>query len=190
MSTPERANHSRWCDQNPKSKEYKEQLSVRSTTNNTGLKRSEETKEKLRELHRQGVYSNIDRSTWVPKKHSDETKELIRQRALASPHRRLKRCMIEYNGVMLDSTWELALARRLDELSIPWERPDPIIWFDDHGKAHHYFPDFYLPKQDIYLDPKNPIAVRVQQRKLDCLLRQHQNIKLLLSLEECMSFVP
>ena len=188
ISTSHRANHSRWCKSNPKSKDYRESLSKRSIGLNTGVKQSEETKEKIREAHRQGHYAHIDRSWWVGRKHSNETKALLRQKALASPHRRLKKKMIEYNGIMLDSTWELELAKRLDNINVEWTRPDPIIWIDDEGNSHHYFPDFYLPEYNLFLDPKNPQAVRVQQKKLDILLQQHTNINILYSLKECKEF--
>jgi len=189
IAPAQRANHSRWCDLNPKSKDYKESLSNRSISQNTGTKRSEESKEKIRELHRQGRYSHIKYSEWwVGKTHSDETKELLRQKALLSPHRRLKKSTVEYKGVLLDSTWELELAKRLDNIDIEWIRPDPIVWIDEQGKSHHYFPDFYLPDYNLFLDPKNPQAVRVQQKKLDILLQQYPNIKILYSLAECKEF--
>jgi hypothetical protein len=187
LSPSQRANHSRWCELNPKSNDYRESLSKRSISY-TGSKQSEETKEKIREAHRQGHYSHIDRSWWVGREHSNETKELLRQKALASPHRRLKKKMIEYNGIMLDSTWELELAKRLNDINVEWIRPNPIIWIDKEGNSHHYFPDFYLPEYNLFLDPKNPQAVRVQQTKLDILLQQHPNIKILFSLKECKEF--
>jgi hypothetical protein len=183
------ANHSRWCDLNPKIKEYKTALALRSINQNTGSQRSEETKEKMRNLHKQGRYSHIKYSEWWKgKTHSDETKKLLREKALASPHRRLRKKMIEYNGVLLDSSWELALAKRLDELGVKWTRPSPILWIDSMGQRHHYFPDFYLVDYDLYLDPKNPQAIKKQKDKLDLLLTQYTNIKILYSLDECKYF--
>jgi hypothetical protein len=55
-----------------------------------------------------------------------ESIELIRKKALASKHRRLKKGTVEYKGVILDSSWELALAKRLDEINVQWIRPTPI----------------------------------------------------------------
>lgn len=188
LSRSQRANHSRWCKLNPKSESYRESLSNRSISQK-GFKQSEETKEKIREAHRQGRYAHIDHSSWwVGKCHSEVTKELLRQRALASPHRRLKKKMIEYKGILLDSSWELELAKRLDSINIKWIRPDPIIWVDEGGNSHHYFPDFYLPQFNLYLDPKNPQAAKVQKKKLDLLLTQHPNIKILSSITECKEF--
>ena len=96
--------------------------------------------------------------------------------------------MIEYNGVMLDSTWELELAKRLDSLGIDWIRPEPIKWIDGENVEHNYFADFYLKNYDIYLDPKNPYAIKAQKEKLKYLLTQHKNIIIIETLEECKNF--
>lgn len=132
---------------------------------------SEETKEKIRQ-------SSIGRT------HSEETKQLISEKALASDHRRLKKGTIVYKGVLLDSSWELAMAERLDEIGVKWVRPEPIKWTDDGGKIRHYFPDFYLPEHNIYLDPKNPQAYKVQKSKIDCLKKQLTNLIIISNIED------
>lgn len=71
-----------------------------------------------------------------------------------------------YNGVVLDSNWELELAKWLDLKNIKWERPKYIEWFDG-VKRRKYFPDFYLPEYDIYLDPKNRLVIKQDQKKLE-----------------------
>lgn len=189
LDTAARANHSRWCSNNPKATEHKRQLSERSIAIHSGKNRSIETKQKISQAHKDGRYNHIDRSL-SGHPHTDETKTLLRQKALASPHRRLKRKMIEYKGIWLDSTWELALAQRLDEQNIKWIRPNPIVWVDSENQKHHYFPDFYLIDYNLYLDPKNPQAVKVQQKKLDILTKQYNNIVILTTLKECKEFVP
>ena len=92
-----------------------------------------------------------------------------------------------YKGILMDSTWEVELAKRLDELNIEWLRPDPIKWVDDNNVTHNYFPDFYLPKHKLYLDPKNPHAYNVQKKKIK-VLNSTYNIKWITSLEECQNF--
>lgn len=108
----------------------------------------------------------------IGKTHTDETKQILREKALASDHRRLKKGVVEYKGVLLDSSWELELAKRLDEQNIRWVRPAPLKWVDDSGVTRNYFPDFYLLDHDIFLDPKNPHAIKVQSKKLVCLKNQ------------------
>jgi hypothetical protein len=72
---------------------------------------------------------------------------------------------------MFDSGWEVIVAKWLNEHSISWLRPtDAIVWYDQKGKPHKYFADFYLPEFNLYLDPKNRIVVEKQQEKLDALV--------------------
>lgn len=189
------ANHSRWCNKNPKRKEYVDVLKERNNVElmNAARKKSgvHNQFEKAR-IEGKDVPEHPMKGKEVPalqgRKHSEETKQLIKERALASDHRRLKKGVIEYKGILLDSSWEFELAKRLDELDIKWSRPDPIPWTDEDGVVHNYFPDFYLPKYNIYLDPKNKHAIKVQQNKLKILLTQYKNIVIIDSLESCKTF--
>lgn len=75
-----------------------------------------------------------------------------------------------YKGLKFDSGWEVLMAKLLDKHNINWTVPNQSIeWIDDIGKSHKYFPDFYLPNYNVYLDPKNPHVVKLTQRKLDIL---------------------
>ena len=179
------ANHSRWCDKNPIKYKSSGQLNTPAAI--------EKRSKKISERHKEGVY---DYAYTRLKQYSGkkswkvDTLEKMKASALKSKHRRLCRKMIDYNGVMLDSTWELALAVRLDELRIKWIRPEPIEWIDEQGITHNYFPDFYLPDYDLYLDPKNPIAYKVQEKKILCLKDQIKNLIFLTDLDECKNFAP
>lgn len=180
------ANHSRWCDLNPKRADYINNMSKAraSITCDSIEKRSIS----LKEAHKRGSYDHVDHKTFLGRRHSDESIQKIRLGALNSNHRRLRRGIVEYKGVLLDSSWELTLAKRLDQLGIVWTRPDPLKWIDEFGVSHNYFPDFYLPDYDLYLDPKNPHAAKVQKNKLTLLLRQYNNIHIISSLSECEKF--
>jgi hypothetical protein len=192
LSSSQRANHSRWCDKNPKRKEYVKILE------NARAHITEESRELNRlgisKAHASGKYEGAAKKAAKTRKklgnhlHTEETKQLLREKALESPHRRLRKGMVEYKGIMLDSSWELELAKRLDELEIKWVRPNPIKWIDTEGITHNYFGDFYLTEHDLYLDPKNPQAIKVQKEKLDCLLTQHKNIVIIDSLQKCKEF--
>lgn len=181
------ANHSRWCLSNPKRAEYSANMSkARSAKTLEGRKIAAK---KVSLLHDQGRYSHLDRRNFLGKTHTDETKKILRDKALSSPHRRLKKNTVMYNGILLDSTWELELAKRLDSLDIKWIRPRPVKWVDDEGLEHNYFPDFYLPNYDLYLDPKNPHAVKVQKKKLEKILTLYKNLVIIESLEKCKNFM-
>lgn len=189
------ANHSRWCDKNPKRQEYVDKLKNNGGISNVELMNAARKKSGRTNQHTAGTFKGHKEETiqkWklasTGKKHTEETKRIIQKKALLSKHRRLKKGTVEYKGILLDSSWELALAKRLDDLNVKWVRPDPIQWIDKDGVKHNYFPDFYLPDYNKYLDPKNPHAVKVQEKKLKMLFQQHSNICIISSLEECMNF--
>lgn len=185
-----RANHIRWCDKNPLRNTYKSCSGKQLHTPEANAKR----RLSIKQSHLDGKYKDAASKGIETRRkngkmfHTEESKNKIRIKALNSPHRRLKKNTVEYNGITLDSSWELTLAKRLDSLDIKWNRPDPLRWTDDNGDEHHYFPDFYLPDYNLYLDPKNPEAVRKQKRKIEILMIQYPNIKILYTLNECQNF--
>ena len=186
LNSSERANHTRWCSNNPARERYSKDLSKARA----GITADSRVKQKIgiSKAHADGRYEHCDRKTFLGKTHSEHSKQLIREKALASPHRRLRKGVVEYNGILLDSSWELELAKRLDQLQIKWIRPKPIPWVDEDGIAHNYFSDFYLLDYDLYLDPKNPHAIKVQQKKLSRILTQYKNIIIIDSLDGCKNF--
>jgi len=58
--------------------------------------------------------------------------------------------------VSMDSTWEVACAKRLDELGVKWVRSRELkMPYLTRGKRkRNYVPDFYLPDYDVYLEVK------------------------------------
>ena len=73
-----------------------------------------------------------------------------------------------YNNEMYDSSWEAAMAKWFDDNHIEYIRPkNSIVWHDSTGKQRRYFPDFYLPQFDLYVDPKNKFCIQDQKEKLD-----------------------
>ena len=95
-----------------------------------------------------------------------------------------------YKGIILESSYELAVAQELDKHNIVWNRPKRLPWTDKNGKKHHYTPDFYLPEYNIYLDPKNDYLIKKDLTKIIlCSLQNDINIYMLSKLEltwECI----
>jgi len=189
LENDDRSNHTRWCDKNPKRQYYNkncQQLHTDEAIRKRNLK--------IKKAHSDGKYDHIDFKTLnVGRKHTEETKKKLSEKALNSNHRRLVRSIRNYvkkdgSIVKLDSSWEEELAKRLDNLNIRWNRPEPIKWIDSNGVSRNYFPDFYLLDYDIFLDPKNPAAVKVQQEKINCLKDQVKNLIILTTLDECKIF--
>jgi predicted nuclease of restriction endonuclease-like RecB superfamily len=70
-----------------------------------------------------------------------------------------------YKEIWFDSTWEVTLAQSLDENNILWERPkEGFVWNDNGNK---YYPDFYLPEHNVYLDPKNSYLQKIDCEKIE-----------------------
>lgn len=97
--------------------------------------------------------------------------ELLRQKAISNPncggetgYRHYK-----YRDVWMDSAWEVNLAKWMDDNGIYWERSRKrhmFWWTDDDGQKRRYYPDFYLPDYDVYLDPKNKYRMKMDEYKL------------------------
>lgn len=99
--------------------------------------------------------------------HTEETKKLLSEKAIERGFGgKNYRKTFEYNGVLLESSYELLLAKELDNNNIKWLRPKRLKWVDESGKQRHYTPDFYLPEYDIYLDPKNDYLIKVDSEKV------------------------
>ena len=184
------ANHVLWCEQNPNINVQKSNLHGRT-------KLMEESRRESGFLNAASKAKILGESYVSPlkgipnthfKNHTDETIKKIKDKALASDHRRLRKGTILYKGILLDSSWELELAKRLDFLNINWIRPKNLKWKDQNGIEHNYFPDFYLIDYDLYLDPKNPAAFINQKEKIEILNKTYSNIVFLKTLQECKNF--
>lgn len=116
--------------------------------------------------------------------HSVETKQKLRHHALAaflgghtSKHR-LNYVTREGRVVNLHSSYEVQVAAALDAAAIAWTRPAPLPWVDAAGAAHRYYPDFYLPAFEVYLDPKNDYLRRKDAAKIAA-VEQQCSVKIL-----------
>lgn len=116
-----------------------------------GAVASAETRRKQSEASKKQVWSAERR-----KKHS----ETMRRAVLENPESYSKNNIIgrvkifEYKGFRLKGSWELKTATWLDDQNITWEYeagPQSYLW---EGRDHLYFPDFYLPDLNTYLEVK------------------------------------
>lgn len=112
---------------------------------------SEETRKKLGKGGRNQVWDDARR-----KKHSESMKLAVKNNpdsySCSCVNGRTPR--INYNGILLNGKWELDVAKFLDANKIIWERPNKPFEYEWENKIHLYFPDFYLPDYDIYIEVK------------------------------------
>ncbi len=179
------ANHSRWCNKNPKHIEYLQKLD--KTRKQSNVDSFKNISIGVKAAWKANKYKNNGYS-FLGKHHTEESKEKIRIGQLKLTYRRLRKNPILYNGILLDSKWELELAIRLDNLNIKWIRPEPLKWVDENKLTHNYFPDFYLIDYNLYLDPKNKFCYSVQKNKINILLNTYKNIRFITTLKECKEF--
>lgn len=60
----------------------------------------------------------------------------------------------EYKGEKFHGKWEIEVAKWLDANGIKWDRKvEPIDYFWNN-KIHLYYPDFYLPELNLYIEVK------------------------------------
>lgn len=82
--------------------------------------------------------------------------------------------------VYLQSTYELLLASILDELAVYWIRPKPLL-YKTNEKIKKYYPDFYLPKQALYLEPKNDYLLKKESEQIKIQEAQlYNNVRIIL----------
>lgn len=92
--------------------------------------------------------------------------------------------------VSMDSTWEVACARRLDELGIRWIRdPKMKLGYVTRGRRkRNYVPDFYLPDLDVYIEVKGYWTDAARHKMKDVQARNPVTIIILESLEKIKAF--
>ena len=151
-------NHENRCKLNPDRKMPKIDYATRNTSNQyikgTAKPWTEEQRARA---------SKENKARWTDdrrKQHSDRMKEVMKQTVANHPESysyknfcgRSKKSL--YNGQRMHSSWELLVARWLDENSIAWTRKVPAFKYQWQGSEKSYFPDFYLPGLDAYLEVK------------------------------------
>lgn len=112
---------------------------------------SEESRLKRSEINKLQVWDDERRA-----RHSLAMKKAVLDNPLSySSNNVCGRVKItEYNGEKFHGSWEVIVAKWLDDNNILWERNTesfPYFW---EGSIHQYFPDLYLPTKEIYLEIK------------------------------------
>lgn len=62
--------------------------------------------------------------------------------------------IIIYNGVKLKGSWEVTVAKWLDAQNVRWQPITQGIEYGWNNAIHLYYPDFYLPEIDYYVEVK------------------------------------
>ena len=93
------------------------------------------------------------------RKHSDETKAKIGAKTSISNLQKFDRPSGKgkrgyYRGIYCQSSWELAYVLFCIDNKVNFVRNKKYFNYVYDGKTRHYFPDFYLPDTDTYVEIK------------------------------------
>lgn len=121
---------------------------------------------------------------WTGKNHTKQAKQKISEKMYERTCRGWSHCkyfevfnLTTNEIVKVQGTWQLKYAEYLNQNNISWIRSRKInlkyrLHQDDY--LHTYYPDFYLPEQDVYIEIKG--RYQQQQRiKMERVIQQNKN---------------
>lgn len=157
-------NHERLCPDNP-DRVYRNGMTGKIAWNRGKTKETDPRILAQSEKIKEGILSGrvVPRRTPLTEEHKDLLSQLACERL--QKHSKYSK-NIEYNGTILESTFEVRVAIILDELGVDWIKVRQGYVWDDNGKRRRYVPDFFLPKYNIFLDPKNDYLIKKDARKI------------------------
>lgn len=88
--------------------------------------------------------------------------------------------------VWLESSYEYRVANELDQLQIEWIRPKGVKYIANN-KSRFYFPDFYIPSLNVYLDPKNDYLITKDIIKIS-MVESQNNIRIIILTEKDLTY--
>lgn len=124
---------------------------IKATNEGREIVVSKETREKLSNAGKGFVWS-VSRKL----QHSQVMKRVVRDNpqsySASNVSGRVK--TYEFNGMKFKGTWELKVAKALSDKGIKYTNELTPIEYEWNNSTHLYFPDFYLPDFDVYLEVK------------------------------------
>ena len=66
-----------------------------------------------------------------------------------------------YDGIKFDSSWEIVYYEYLKQHGIPFEyQPKADFSYAANGTNHNYYPDFFLPNENVYVEIKDERTIK------------------------------
>ena len=101
---------------------------------------------------------------------------------------KLKYLMKDGTEVSLQSSYEIKLAKILDEYDIVWSRPSYMFWTDSLNIKHRYYADFKI--NDIFLDTKNDyLAIKDKEKIERVSLQNDVNVYIILEKDININYI-
>ena len=122
--------------------------------------------------------SGIKPPNWSGRKHSDSSKDKISQRLMGNTngnHRGDRHSF--YNGVRMDSQWEVGTAKYFDANNIEWKYNERGYKLSD---GRYYYPDFFIYENGIFVKLIEVKGYFRESNKLkfELFARDYPNIKI------------
>lgn len=169
-------NHERLCKLNPNRHftKFNDQEWQKRKGTNQYIKAKQEGKPMPKYPKRLG--------SWLGRHHTEESKRKISEKL--SLNNRGGRCKwYDYNGIQLQGTWELSIAKKLDTFQIHWKKTKELKYtlkyIDDNNKKHVYNPDFYLQEYNCFLEIKGHWWGN-DKRKMELVMQQNPSVKIII----------
>jgi len=115
------------------------------------LKMSNQTKEKLSKVWK-GRHHTEEQKKKISKSMKIAVRKYPESFSASNVNGRVKH--YDYNGFKLDGLWELEVAKYLDSKNIKWIKPNNGFEYEWNNDIHIYYPDFYLPEYNYYIEVK------------------------------------
>lgn len=127
------------------------------------------------------MYNMSEELTAWAKRHLNEERRVLEQHFYAfsarsrriEMRRKLKKKNREHaievptkNELGLSNSQEVLIALTLDRNGVSWIRPEKgFHYVDGKGSFRTYFPDFFLPDYNLYLEAKTSVKTTVKDKK-------------------------
>lgn len=83
--------------------------------------------------------------------------------------------------VKLQGTWEVVFARHMDSLNLDYHaHKGRLTYIDLNGAERSYYPDFYIPMWDTYIDVKGAFFTDLQKQKFNFIKSSNPDINICL----------
>jgi len=155
--------HVRWCEEGPERDKSKlfDISDERRRKINRRINKDEEKIRKTKKSLKKNWKKRLENGYELPEKTKKKISKALTANPDAGGYRkgggRSKGCWHDSpiaGEVWLDSSYELAYAKRLDENNIKWERNTERFSYTYNGEKKKYIPDFYLVDENKYIEIK------------------------------------
>lgn len=113
------------------------------------------------------IYSDSQKRAWAEGKFDDVKVGRCKWYAIQTPSGQMK----------VQGTWELKYAEFLLSNNINfYAHRGRILYIDSDGEEHSYYPDFYLPDENRYIDIKAPYFYDTNREKFKLIRQQYPTL--------------